>query len=391
MNVFAIDTNDLFGFKCQQRAVDYQKYVGKVFVFRKPYGKMESWKGTGYEPGKWLLSKPFVITGIKVENKVISTESGDEKLRRISINAICSGVKINVNFKCYDSIPECLKKECDDGKYPFIENLPVTFVEPFDNFKNKIIGDTICHPIVKDRYEIKDVFIAGAETTRERASIRLIVKNERTGKEKNILYEARDTAPFTDALDGVYRTALYKVERPEYHEDKYGETKVVTDDGVTKYTYVDNSVEVVMWSTKKEFDFILKNVSPYSMKILWNDACYVDQFGLTSKVIHSHIKFSEKENDQPATTILSGAKIVDNVCPSANIQWSEYGEWNIKELFPVSYSGTSLGEVRLMLPIKIRDVVNEYIFVFKVYYEFFHPELLIDDDFSISQPLLYSA
>ena len=32
--------------------------------------------------------------------------------------------------------------------------------------------------------------------------------------------------------------------------------------------------------------------------------------------------------------------------------------------------------VRLMLPIQIRDVINEYTFIFKVYYTYDHPELL---------------
>lgn len=32
-----------------------------------------------------------------------------------------------------------------------------------------------------------------------------------------------------------------------------------------------------------------------------------------------------------------------------------------------------------MLPIQVKDVVNEYTFVFKVYYSYDHPELLNQD------------
>ena len=38
--------------------------------------------------------------------------------------------------------------------------------------------------------------------------------------------------------------------------------------------------------------------------------------------------------------------------------------------------GLEPGQVMLMLPIQIRDVINEYIFVFDVKYVFKHPERL---------------
>lgn len=45
-------------------------------------------------------------------------------------------------------------------------------------------------------------------------------------------------------------------------------------------------------------------------------------------------------------------------------------------MLPEKYIGKEAGEIRLMLPIQIRDVINEYTFIFKVYYTYDHPELL---------------
>ena len=37
---------------------------------------------------------------------------------------------------------------------------------------------------------------------------------------------------------------------------------------------------------------------------------------------------------------------------------------------------TSPGDLRLMLPIQVKDVINEYTFIFRVDWVFNHPELL---------------
>ena len=50
--------------------------------------------------------------------------------------------------------------------------------------------------------------------------------------------------------------------------------------------------------------------------------------------------------------------------------------WATRSMLPEKYIGKDAGEIRLMLPIQVKDVVNEYTFVFKVYYTYDHPELL---------------
>ena len=50
--------------------------------------------------------------------------------------------------------------------------------------------------------------------------------------------------------------------------------------------------------------------------------------------------------------------------------------WKKHSMLPEKYIGKEAGEIRLMLPIQIRDVINEYTFIFKVYYTYDHPELL---------------
>ena len=101
--------------------------------------------------------------------------------------------------------------------------------------------------------------------------------------------------------------------------------------------------------------------------------------------MHAGVKYSQREGDQPATTVIKGAKIDDLACPTANVYYDKGSTigyttvgngWKTRSMFPSEYKGKDAGEIRLMLPIQVKDVVNEYTFVFKVYYKYSHPELL---------------
>ncbi len=50
-------------------------------------------------------------------------------------------------------------------------------------------------------------------------------------------------------------------------------------------------------------------------------------------------------------------------------------EWVIDSMYPKTPS-EEVKQVRLMLPIQIKDVLNEYVFVSDVKYLYNHPELL---------------
>lgn len=159
---------------------------------------------------------------------------------------------------------------------------------------------------------------------------------------------------------------MVKVEKPKDSTNRYGETKVITDEGVDKYSYTDSIIDILIYGTNEQFNFVLKNISQHSLRLIWNEAAFVGLNGTSSKVMHSGIKYSQRENDQPASTIIKGAKLDDFATPT-------------HLMFPEEYIGKEIGEIKLMLPIQIKDVINEYTFVFKVYYTFLHPELIKAD------------
>ncbi|MDA3817724.1 MAG: hypothetical protein PF486_10135 [Prolixibacteraceae bacterium] len=179
---------------------------------------------------------------------------------------------------------------------------------------------------------------------------------------------------------GYYDMGLQEVERPENAEEQYGESKIVTleEDGKSKISYEDELIKIVWLPLSTQFSFNLKNKTDHSIKIIWDEAVYVDENGSSGRVMHSGVKYTDRNNPQPPTIVVKNANIDDIIVPTDNIYYvsGQYGGWQTKPLLPnkanteeelntltQSYIDK---KVQVVLPIEIEDTVNEYIFKFKV-------------------------
>ena len=382
ITAFAFETNFNFSFKEQKDADAYQQYVGQSFFVRKAFGSLETWKKTGFNFSDDYLGKTYTITKVTVKDVTVNNEPN----REIAIVAVENGTKRKIKFKGYEEVSVKVSLWSGIKQWPLISYMPIVFTEPFDEYKKEKLGSIIEHEMVKDTYEVTDVFIGkGVGKDYACAVPNFTVKNVRTGETVSCPSSEVNTQPFQFALEGNYTTALTKVEKPEDSAERYGETKLVEDEGVNKYSYKDNIIDILIFGTSEEFHFTLKNVSDHSIKVVWNEAAFVGLDGSSSKIMHVGTKFSEREGNQPATTIIKGAKIEDLATPTANVYYSDgvkigyerFGNgWKTKKMVPEVYTGKEVGDLRLMLPIQVKDVINEYTFVFKVYYSYKHPELL---------------
>lgn len=240
-------------------------------------------------------------------------------------------------------------------------------IEDFSKLQQRV-GEVLTHPRVKHAYRI-----VGIDQNDE-----YIVVNTTTNQKKNCKAHGIENNAFNSDLAGRYVSILSKVEKPSNPSIRYGKAKTIEGESdITKYSYVDNVIDMLIIGDSEEFSFILKNISDNSIKIIWNEAVFVDFDGTTSKVMHVGTKYSQREEDQPATTIIKGAKIEDIAVPTCNVRYSSVlEEWVQNSMFP-SNPDQEPGQLRLMLPIQIKDVVNEYVFVFDVKYVYNHPEVLI--------------
>lgn len=230
-----------------------------------------------------------------------------------------------------------------------------------------MFGTILRNPKVKATYQITGLSIEEPKGNYGTSKY-FNVKNSITGVKSKCDMNKPENV-FSYDLSGKYVSVLTKVEKPSNPAIRYGKTTVVRDNkNVSKYSYVDNVIDILIVGTSKQFDFILKNVSNNSIKVVWNEAVFVNFDGTTSKIMHVGTKYSQREADQPSTTIIKGAKIEDLAAPNCNVRYSDIlKEWVTDSMYP-STPATSPGQLRLMLPIQIKDVINEYVFIFDVSY-----------------------
>jgi hypothetical protein len=259
-------------------------------------------------------------------------------------------------------------------------SVPLFLIEKFRRDKSQYIGKKYSNEKVIAQHECVDVAMKTKQGNylidTPYPTLHYILRNSITGKEKAYPAEGIETDCFAEDLSGKYISTLSKVEKPVDESIRYGETKIVEVEGVTKYSYIDDFIDILIFGNSTQFSFLLKNISQNTLKLVWNEAVYVDFNGTTSKIMHVGIKYSQKEADQPSSIIIKGASIDDVAIPTYNIRYSDIlKEWVTDSMYP-RVPATSPGEIRIMLPIQVKDIINEYIFVFKVNWVYDHPELI---------------
>lgn len=175
---------------------------------------------------------------------------------------------------------------------------------------------------------------------------------------------------------GNYYYSLSKVTKPANKSIRYGKTIEQQSDGLfSKYFYEDNVLSILIYGGEKQFEFSLTNKTKNSIKVVWNEASIVDENNLVSKVVHKGVKYMDANNTQPPTTIPSGASISELVAPTNRIKYSD--GWYQQSIIASNRSNdiNVVGKtIKVLLPIEIAGVVNEYVFCFTIGWKFTYPE-----------------
>ena len=199
---------------------------------------------------------------------------------------------------------------------------------------------------------------------------------------KKILFSIAVVVNLTSCAFGPYlsyNVGLSNVEAPVDSKTQFGETKIVKTevDGKTNYKYEDDFIDISWFVGSKQFALSLTNKSNYSIKIPWDDMAYIDVTGQTGRVMHSGVKYINRNDSQPASIVPKGAKLTDIIMPVDNVSFTSgtYGGWREASLFNFPIDKKNIEEskqqyigktVRILFPVVIENVKNEYVFEFKV-------------------------
>jgi hypothetical protein len=196
-----------------------------------------------------------------------------------------------------------------------------------------------------------------------------------------------------------FDVGLAQVTRPAQAAAKYGPQKItrVQKEGIEKYYFEDNLISVLWEPVGQNMGFLLKNKTEHSIHLIWDEAIFSDEKGVSHRVIHSGTKLNERNSPQAATPIGAQDMLSDIIYPSDYADWTG-SEWSERPILPIQKRGASekivetnvdpeelaaeqkqfreaykkdlesyIGKtLKVVLPIKIKDVVNEYAFSFQI-------------------------
>ena len=405
----------IYGIKHQSGIAEYQQYVGQIVKYLPARGV----KGNAtYDDNKYFIEK-----GGRFDKEYIITKiSGNDKRMTFHLQERNgkSKVKMVVNnqheYYSYGKYAYCITENY---------SIPLFLIEKYRADKDKFVGQKYPKSSSTVETEVIDIVLKESEKSDGYPEASLVLRDNKTGKTYNTTpgvdlsligmeftnskYKCKyNLIGFSDrkyvvknSIDGKTKeiwsisdeassafygddrgsfvATLTQVEKPSNSDVRYGNTTTVTDKDITKFSYVDNFIDILIFASDSQFSFILKNVSDNTIKLVWDEAVFVDVDGSTSKIMHSGIKYSQREAAQPASTIIKGAKIEDIAVPTDKVYYSDVlKDWKTNSLFSTAGKKVENQTVKLMLPIQVKDVVNEYIFDFDVKYVYDHPEYLAD-------------
>lgn len=172
----------------------------------------------------------------------------------------------------------------------------------------------------------------------------------------------------------IYKISLQTVERPTGAKKRYGEHEIVTkqDGGISVYIFEDEMVRI-SWkpgiSYTVSFGFTLLNKTNHSIKIVWEEAAFVDkEVGRSYRVTHSLarrlsnlVNGEVRYTDTQPSPVVAPQGVTGGFIIPVGYVFPRTGE-NIQSLTK-SYIGKTY---QVLLPLQIENVVNEYIFTFRV-------------------------
>lgn len=186
-----------------------------------------------------------------------------------------------------------------------------------------------------------------------------------------------------------YDISLSEVNRPAETKNRYGEQIILNvDTGDEKYTqaFKDEMIEIFWELSPKKIEFILTNKTEHTVRIIWDESAFVDEFGMSHRLVHGEILKIDKNRFIPPSVIVRQGRFKTFVYPADYIGDSQSG---LKPILPYKLSSQDVSvfedsestnrnkffdnakskvgkTLQVLLPLEIEGIKNDYIFIFKI-------------------------
>jgi len=185
-----------------------------------------------------------------------------------------------------------------------------------------------------------------------------------------------------------YDISLNSVERTAGTDKIYGEQRieVVPEEGVSAFSFEDEIARIKWRPAPDDIGFVVDNKADHPMKIIWDESRFIDEKGVSHRLIHSGIGYEERNESHPPTVIDARGTLKDFVHPADYFKREELGDgksykqlsyWKRVSFLPTQVKGKKeelrtkaeplVGKTfQVVLALQIGDVRNDYVYTFKI-------------------------
>lgn len=127
-------------------------------------------------------------------------------------------------------------------------------------------------------------------------------------------------------LSGCYTTTFF-LDSPQHLYEGSSNAKT-NNESLTLTSYSDEYITIYPYSDDPQIYFTLVNNHSSSIRIIWDDAVYIDYSGSAHHIIHKDVKLINKGDSQVASIVPKNAKIEEVITPIGCVDLKD-GQWII--------------------------------------------------------------
>ena len=123
-----------------------------------------------------------------------------------------------------------------------------------------------------------------------------------------------------------YTAGLTEVARSSTTKQRYGKADAITAGDSARYTFEDGLAVVEVAALYGAVRLDVRNKTDHSIKVIWDEASFIDLDGRLSRIMHIGVKFVDRNASQPATVIPAHQHLADDIFPTDRVYFREaYG------------------------------------------------------------------
>src|SRR5262245_37842360 len=116
-----------------------------------------------------------------------------------------------------------------------------------------------------------------------------------------------------------YGASLVEVSRPPVTKQHYGAATAITPGDSSRYRFEDGLIAVQLGTLHDAIRLNVRNTSDQTIKLIWDEASFIDVDGTLSRVMHIGVKYADRNASQPPSVIPAQQRLADDVFPTNRV------------------------------------------------------------------------